>query len=241
MARRALTFFTVLFLFGVSASFGQESEQRGVFREPVKIDDVQVHLLTDAQSEVDRQITAVTTALEGVERERDFGRAQGLLVEYIERGRLGVANTQDKFNKTADEGRLRSASDAYFGDLLASFDGARTEIKKASIADQKEFGWTFDNVLGLLEYTNETYALAADTKSLTFDLEVRSKPPDAAIRFHRRGDAATPNSDNTNTTIHNLVYARWFVEIHLDGYADQAKEHDATRERSHRLDFDLKK
>jgi hypothetical protein len=77
------------------------------------------------------------------------------------------------------------------------------------------------------ETNARAYALVADLKTLTFDLEVRSIPDGATISYSRRGDKKlTPHTSPTNSIVKGLPFAIWIFHFDKQGFKSRDIEFD---------------
>ena len=74
-----------------------------------------------------------------------------------------------------------------------------------------------ESTFQLLADTSTAFIQVAQEQTITFDLVVESNPAQqAAISLKRRGDADyTTEGSFTNTTIKNLVLARWLCALNF--------------------------
>ncbi len=103
------------------------------------------------------------------------------------------------------------------------------EIRKQNTTLMHSFGksvYSIENLMPFKEASKQLFDKAekyeipakwAQTAILlsyaTFDLKVRSDPPDAKIRYGRTGIKYREWYDTTNCSIHNLHYAIWEIEV----------------------------
>jgi hypothetical protein len=110
-----------------------------------------------------------------------------------------------------------------------AFGGAASRLDPAS-----------DAVLESIVHNAAAYDVVASSKSLTFTLEVDSRPKGATISYKLRGDDYRPLHHETDWRIENLPRAVYLVRVQLDGYVEQEKIFDAIKDTGTGISFDLK-
>lgn len=241
MARRLLLVLMSGWLISTAFPVGQGQKGQVSFPEPVRISGDQAALLRRAAEQLDQSLKTLKTSLLPLESQGSFTRARDALITYTGKGADNVRATQTEFAKLTRNQQAAEASEVYFSDIRDHYAEAWKGLKELEKPDRNSYPAVRDKTIWALEHNSKAYAVAASKGTLTFDLAVRSDPQDGSVSFKRKGDDDySPHPDPTNTTIKNLVYAVWYVKVQRDGYQDQEKQHDATREERHELDFKLK-
>jgi hypothetical protein len=147
-----------------------------------------------------------------------------------------VNTTRTSFIKLAgDNVQQRQAAELFFGQFRTQHLAASQSVK--TVASKGDVGPFVIQTSLWLDRNARAYRAAAMAKSMTFDLVVGSAPPGAALSYRRTGDVWSRNTDPTNTTLKNLLYAMWTVRAELPGHAPQEKDHDPWREENHVITF----
>jgi hypothetical protein len=82
-------------------------------------------------------------------------------------------------------------------------------------------------VLKSIRHNANAYDIVANTKALTFTLEVYSEPDGATISYRRRGGEYHSVDHDTDWRIENLVRAVWQIRLQKPGFEDSEKDFDA--------------
>ncbi len=152
-------------------------------------------------------------------------QVSGWLLERIESG-LGLGSTEE----------TRRAAQTFFHNFELEYDKTLQDIKELTPGNYTSVR---DNTLQLLDFNASAYAVIASNQSLTFNLIVKSNPPQSAIYYKRKGDPYTLYGSETNATIENLIVAKWYIRVEHLGYVPQEKLHIAQDEMNHVVDFQL--
>lgn len=212
------------------------SGQGAKILEPIRLTPDQVMILKSAARSVTTRKKSANFKLKGLEAQREMGQVRMALFSTLSDEQKEVQKTQDSFEKFSSTEEARQASKVFFGDILNLYSTVGTSLQ---VFKTQEYRIVRDNTLQLFDHTHSAYTLVAQRASLTFDLEVRSTPPEATVSHRRKGDAYTTHPRLTNTTIRNLVYATWQVRAELKGYRPQEKTYDPFRDPSNVLEFAL--
>ena len=92
-----------------------------------------------------------------------------------------------------------------------------------------------------LDRTARLYTLITADRRMTFHLLVVSEPQGASVLRKREGDVAYKrHSSPTNTTLEHLAWATWMIRLRKDGYHEEEKEYDPSRETVRAVHFLLR-
>jgi hypothetical protein len=167
--------------------------------------------------------------------------------------------TRDAFQTYASTSEQKQRGEVFFADLRRSYVEMEKKISKSSMTPisykqnsqaqtmemphKQTAPFRYDLVteaaLRPFEQNELAYTIVADTKSLAFDLVVKSNPAGATVCYHRSGDPCRNNPEGTNTTITGLTYAIWYVKFEKAGYKSTEIEHDPYREPNHVISVEL--
>jgi hypothetical protein len=154
--------------------------------------------------------------------------------------------TESQFRKIGNENDtvVRAAAEAFFGDLRINYlevlkglisakrssSLTRFKVIPAALGEESKEGRVLPlAVLGVLrpfELNQLAYNFVANNQTYWFDLDVKSFPQGASIRYRRRGEDYKPHSEPTNSRIKGLALAIWSVRFQLDGYQDQEVDYN---------------
>lgn len=220
----------------------------------VTINASQSQLLRNQAALLQERIQGLKSAILNYARANRSEDVPALLQRNLRDAMLGLATTESEFFEFTTVGDQKQNGEVFFSDLRASYEEALIDLDKSSVgaqigqhivlvSGQKPDGTTSGPLLAAalrpLEQNELAYNVVATAGSLTFDLEVTSNPPGAALSYHRRGDAWQINSNPTNSTIHSLPYAIWIVKVEKPGYKTEEREHDPFRESNHVITVEL--
>jgi len=167
--------------------------------------------------------------------------------------------TRDAFQSYASTTEQKQRGEVFFADLRRSYVEMEKKINKSPVTPisykqdsqaqtmemprKQNTPFRYDLVteaaLRPFEQNELAYTIVADTKSLAFDLVVRSNPAGATVCYHRYADPCRENPEGTNTTIAGLTYAIWYVKFEKAGYKSTEIEHDPYREPNHVISIEL--
>jgi hypothetical protein len=157
-----------------------------------------------------------------------------------------TTRTRAQFQKYVDskeDVKTRESADVFFDDLRVNYIELLNDLNENNSKPTKlslVVPVVFDNkekagesriiamgVLSPFVLNAQAYDLvASDPASLFINIEVKSFPQGATVKYHRRGEDYKLFSDPTNSILKGLARARWYVLFHLDGYVDQEKLYD---------------
>jgi hypothetical protein len=211
----------------------------------------QAQLLRSEAMHVQSQIQEVKAKLVGLDNLD--AEVANILSKNISQSLDSLASTESTFIRLGSEDAQKKTAEIFFDDLRKSYQDALAETRR-----DKDRVWTHGSLnrvslqsvphaadtdarysllalagLRAFEQNELAYNVVADTRSLTFDLDVRSNPSDARVSYRRRGDTFTVNGDPTDTVIKKLPYAIWIVRFEKRGFKTQDREHDPFRESNH--------
>jgi hypothetical protein len=170
------------------------------------------------------------------------GELRNRIKDEIER----LDSTESQFRKIGDEKdtAVQTAAGAFFDDLRINYtevlqDLVNSRSSSSSIASRvvpvaldqgSDEGRALPLVaLGVLrpfELNQLAYNFMASNPTYWFDLDVKSFPQGAAIRYRRRGLDYKAHSEPTNSRLKGLPLAIWFIRFQLDGYQDKEVEYN---------------
>jgi hypothetical protein len=175
-------------------------------------------------------------------REPFAGELRNRIKDEIER----LDSTESQFRKIGDEKdtAVQTAAKAFFDDLrfnylevLRDLAGSRAGsspgaflVVPVALDQGSEEGRALPLVaLGVLrpfELNQLAYSFVASNPTFWFDLEVKSFPQGAAIRYRRRGMDYKAHSEPTNSRLRGLPLAIVSIMLQLDGYQDKEVEYN---------------
>jgi len=211
----------------------------------VNINPNQQQLLRTEVSRLDAELQELklTLARTPTDEQKFLGQALNLSFNKI-------GETEERFRKLTDSGKLLDASKIFFGDIRKNYLETRNAIsgdgtkfpKNVNWHNQTEFSYSAKSlaVFRALEQNVAAYRTAADEGTLYFTLTVASLPDGAEVYLWRRGDQPEKQSDLTKIS-KELVYATWHIRIHKDGFKDEEIIHNASAETNHTIIRELKK
>jgi hypothetical protein len=214
------------------------SGQASAIFEPVRLTAEQVALLKTAATEINDRTAFANIKLKEIESQREITRIRTALFSTLFDEQKQVQKIQEKFESLSRTEEARRASKVFFGDILDLYSAGGKNVK---VFPANEYLIVRNNTFQIFNHTHTAYRVAAQRGALTFDLEVRSTPPEATVSLRRKGDTYATHPRVTNTTIKNLVYATWEVRAELKGHLPQEKIYDPFRDPSNVLEFALQR
>jgi hypothetical protein len=171
-----------------------------------------------------------------------YGEGSGkILHDSIDDALTRLNNTELTYNREA--GTTDPAALIFFGDIRQSYREvlntlATKDIPSASVprlvlateTSDKDLSIAVAAVHASLLHNVDAYVTVANSERLTFDLKVKSDPQGAKVSYCRKPEPYVPFDDVTNSTIPRLPVAVWFVRFQKDGYGDEERTYDATKE-----------
>jgi hypothetical protein len=230
--------FVLLIITLVTGALGKCCSNDRQCSKPIKITNNQVSVLRTAADVLNKRTSSVKFELAKLETKGPFDEAKSFLRSSVYESRKDLWSTRSAFEKYSKSARQREASNIFFGDLAIQY----SQVDEILITVEKdEYQEIRERAFRLFEYNFLAYKAVAASQSLTFNLAVTSAPrKEASVYFRRKGEDYQKYSNNTDTTIPNLIYAVWYVRVELPGYESEEKQHDPYREPNHALYFDLK-
>jgi len=160
--------------------------------------------------------------------------------------------TEQRFVDLITDPKDKSGANIFFADLHLSYEQALSGINVSAHSSphltlasfpqksKSQYPIVAEYVFGVFAQNELAYNLVADTKSLYFNLEVRTFPEGAKVSYGRRGDQRFEDlQDTTNSVIKSLPYARWIVRFQKPGYAIEEREHNPYTETNHVVTVEL--
>ena len=208
------------------------------FERPVGINGEQIALL---QREAEALVTHT------VQSRKQFMQAETQPALNVRRDALSrgistatelVNRTKMAFQKLSTGDQQNQATQIFFGSIQDRYRQLSSDAERLQFAD---YGRVRDRVLGTFEGNVAIYRIVAKSKSMSFDLNVESKPQEAAISYKRTGDPYKYHAKPTNSVVENLVYAVWRIRVQLSGYQDDEKDYDPWTQSDRTIRFELKR
>jgi hypothetical protein len=233
--RRAMLmmFITVRFTFAWSPLNASES----VTTEPVRLKPDQLDVLKAAVRSTNERKQKAWFEFKKLESQNNPSKFSELYLYTASDTERDLKKTQSAFESLLKTNEERRAAQIFFSDIQTFYSETKVTVQKLPTTKYTLFR---DNTFQLLDYTQTAYYVVARDGSLTFDLDVQSSPPQAKILFKRQGEEYLVFSRLTNTIVKNLVYARWFFRLELDGYYPENKMFDPYHEPSLSLNITLR-
>jgi hypothetical protein len=207
----------------------------GVFKRPVGLTPAEVAPLKGSAEAVASRKEALRAELARLERVGAAAAMKKSLLDSLGGARLEVVKLHSRFERAGVE--YKQAARLFFGGITARYDREIASVKQSR---PRDFEAARDRAFLVLDFNHSAYETAAKKRSLTFDLEVSSKPEGVTISYKRSGDPAyTSDGSQTEVTLNNLVLAQWYVRAELKGYKPQEKVFDPFREQKYVLKFEM--
>jgi hypothetical protein len=190
------------------------------------------------------EASALKVKVQKLENALNSGYAEGsgkILHDSVDDALARLSETESIYNREA--GNADPAAHVFFDDIrrkyrevlntLAAKDVSPVSAPRLVLAAEtsdKNLSEAGAAVLASLFHNINAYNTVASAERLTFDLKVRSDPQGAKVSYCRKPDPYVPFDDVTNSTIPRLPVAVWFVQFQKDGYGDEERKYDATKE-----------
>ena len=190
------------------------------------------------------EASALKVKAQRLENVLNSGYAEGsgkILHDSIDDALARLSKTESTYNREA--GTTDPAARIFFDDigrsyrealnLLATKDVSPASAPRLVLAAEtsdKNLSIAGAAVLASLSHNIDAYITVATAERLTFDLQVRSDPQGARVSYCRKPDPYVPFNDVTNSIISKLAVAVWFIQFQKDGYGDEERTYDATKE-----------
>lgn len=234
---RILLMATVLSISFIAAISGQVVRSPGRFPEVVKINPGQRDLFLTEADKLRQRTNQVRQEVAALEAKQAYGAVFETVQARTRSEMDSLEQTQSSFSKQSTDTAQRQAGELFFGDLRRRYAEAATQAKGFQPAIYKPGA---KPTLRVFDENVSAYTQVASSGSLTFNLQVKSAPPGAAVEYRRVGDPYARHNDPTATTLYNLVLAQWQLRATLDK-TQQEKLHDPFREPDHVVVFDFSK
>ncbi len=207
----------------------------------VTVNPSQVELL---QREIARLNTKLQNLTEQL-RSKNAGDRQGVLRRNVDSALTELAATEEAYKKEGKEPSYTPVIEVFFGDIQLTYNEAlnvltynaaqapRTEpwliYANAVVGDSSPRSDASEAVLKSIERNISAYQIAVSSRSLLFNLEVRSEPEqNAAISYRRgRGKPFVSWPGRTDSTLENRERAFYTIRLQKSGYGDQCIDFDA--------------
>lgn len=216
----------------------------------VTINPSQEALLRQAAINVQAKFEALKASLAVLSTARR-GEVEVILAQNVRAADEDLTATEQRFFDLLTEPKDKDAANVFFSDLHLNYELA-SNVLKASMSTpgvvlasfqhgvKSKYPVVAQAVFTAFQQNELAYNLVADTKSLLFDLDVRTVPTGATVSYGRRGDAQFRDlQDLTNSVIKALPYAIWIVRFEKPGYAAAEREHDPFSFPNHVLTVEL--
>lgn len=227
----------------VQVADGERDEGRGIFSHPIWISPANAVLLKKEAESLRANQIALDAKLASIEHDETLSQRKNALLVAISDAKEALIGTRNELvgrfaHRSLDTAPFRKAVNLVFFEIEEEYKVLLKNVEEASSAN---YASVRKQTFALLNYNTNAYTVIAENGSLTFNLVVNSTPQQGStISFKRKGDPDyTPNGNETNTTIENLVFAEWYVRVELKGYLPKEKLHNAWREKNHFLLFEL--
>ncbi len=183
---------------------------------------------------------AITTRekLQAPWEEKRFEASKDVLLTSVSGASNSVSRVKSLFMKMSTGLQQRNSAEIFFNDISRRYEHLQGGI---SNWDAQKYALIRESVFEAFERNALAYIAVADDGMLTFDLGVRSTPEGAHVSYKLSGDPYKSHPDQTDTTIQNLEYAIWIIQVRKEEYKDQEKTHDPSREKNHVVFFILEK
>jgi hypothetical protein len=207
-------------------------------REPVKITTEQASLLRSEARSILTHAFKTREKLQATWEDKNFEVRKDVLLTSVSGASDSVSRVKSLFLNMSTGFQQRRSAEIFFNNISRRYEYVRGGI---SDWDAQKYTLVWESVFETFEQNASAYLAVADDGSLTFDLDVNSSPQEASVSYKLYGDSYKNHPNPTNTTIQNLEYATWIVRVHKEGYKDQEKTHDPSKEKNHVLYFILEK